>query len=135
MKQDPTIGFFKSFLLFLIALLLLVTTTPIGFLYTLIRQFVLAKFKTLGAFFIESAIALDMAGNVMMQHLLNDCLLVKKKDTYYFGNKKETISSVIGKNNLVGSLSATGRALNAFLNLIDKGHTFDSIIYDVKILR
>lgn len=133
--QDQTISFFKSFLLFLIALLLLVTTAPIGFLYTLIRQFVLAKFKTLGAFFIESAIALDMAGNVMMQHLLNDWLLVKKDNTYYFGNKKETISSVIGKNSLVGSLSLFGRLMNNLLNFIDEGHTFDSIMYDVKVWK
>jgi hypothetical protein len=49
-----------------------------------------------------------------------------------FGNKKETISSVIGKNKLTNTLSPLGKALNAFLNYIDKNHSLNSIIYDVK---
>ena len=68
----------------------------------------------------------------MMQHLLNDLLLIKNSNTYLFGNKKETISSVIGKNSLTNTLSALGKALNAFLNFIDKDHSFNSIMYDVK---
>jgi hypothetical protein len=68
----------------------------------------------------------------MMQHLLNDTLLVKNPNTYYFGNSKETISSVIGKNSLTQTLSFLGIALNAFLNLLDKNHSLNSIIYDLK---
>ncbi|NBT09151.1 MAG: hypothetical protein EBS98_10165, partial [Chitinophagia bacterium] len=83
--------------------------------------------------FIEVAIAIDNTGNVMMQHLLNDFLLIKRPTTYYFGNKKETISSVIGKNSLTNTLSSLGKALNAFLNWIDKDHSFNSIMYDVKL--
>ncbi len=81
----------------------------------------------------ELALVLDEAGNVVMQHLLNDILLLKKRDTYYFGNKIETISSVIGKNELTSTLTGLGKALNAFLNFIDQGHSLNSIIYDVKI--
>jgi hypothetical protein len=132
MKKDTTIGFIKSFLLFSIAFVLVVTTTPIGFLYALLRQLFSGKAKTLQIYFIEVALALDNAGNVIMQHLLNDTLLLKKQKTYYFGNKKETISSVIGKNHLTNTLSPLGKALNAFLNYIDKDHSLNSIIYDVK---
>ena len=132
MKNNPSPRLWKSCLLFLIALFLLVTTAPIGFVYTLIRQLIFDKVKTLNLFFIELALVLDEAGNVVMQHLLNDTLLLKKKDTYYFGNKKETISSVIGKNELTGTLSALGKVLNAFLNFVDQGHSLNSIIYDVK---
>jgi hypothetical protein len=60
-------------------------------------------------------------------------LLIKRQETYYFGNKKETISSVIGKNSLTNTLSALGKALNAFLNWIDKDHSFNSIIYDLRL--
>jgi len=67
-----------------------------------------------------------------MQHLLNDTLLIKNTNSYQFGNKKETISSVIGKNKLTNTLSPLGKALNAFLNYIDKDHSLNSIIYDVK---
>jgi hypothetical protein len=68
-----------------------------------------------------------------MQHVLNDFLLRKKTNTYWFGNKKETISSVIGKNCLTNTLSPLGKALNSFLNFIDKEHALNSIIYDVRI--
>ena len=132
MKKDATTGFIKSFLLFGIAFVLLVTTTPIGFVYALLRQLFAGKIKTLQIYFIEVALALDNAGNVIMQHLLNDTLLLKKEHTYYFGNKKETISSVIGKNHLTNTLSPLGKALNSFLNFIDKDHSLNSIIYDVK---
>ena len=132
MKKDATSGFIKSFLLFSIAFVLLVTTTPIGFVYALLRQLFVGKIKTLQIYFIEVALALDNAGNVIMQHILNDTLLVKNINTYQFGNKKETISSVIGKNHLTNTLSPLGKALNTFLNFIDKDHSLNSIIYDVK---
>ena len=132
MKKDATNSFFKSFLLFGIAFVLVVTTTPIGFFYALLRQLFFGKVKMLQMYFIEVALALDNAGNVIMQHFLNDTLLLKKEDTYLFGNKKETISSVIGKNHLTNTLSPLGKALNGFLNFIDKNHSLNSIIYDVK---
>jgi hypothetical protein len=132
MKNNSLIHFLKSLLLFCIAFVLLVTTAPIGFVYTLIRQIVLFKLQWLSIYFTEVAIALDAAGNVMMQHLLNDTLLIKKEPTYYFGNKKETISSVLGKNSLTNTLSFLGKALNAFLNAIDNGHSLNSIQYDVR---
>lgn len=119
-------------MLLIIAFILLTLTAPIGFIYACIRQIVLVKVKTLSIFFTELALVLDEAGNVVMQHLLNDSLLIKNNNTYYFGNKKETISSVIGKNCLTNTLSSLGRLLNSFLNFIDKGHSLNSILYDVK---
>jgi len=133
MNKSHTINFLKSILLFLIALILLTTTAPIGFIYTIIRQLIVNKVKTLSLYFTEIALVLDEAGNVVMQHILNDFLLIKKRDTYYFGNKKETISSVIGKNYMTETLSPLGLALNSFLNFIDKGHSLNSIMYDVKL--
>jgi hypothetical protein len=133
MNKSHTINFLKSMLLFLIALILLTTTAPIGFIYTIIRQLIVNKVKTLSLYFTEIALVLDEAGNVIMQHILNDFLLIKKRNTYYFGNKKETISSVIGKNYMTETLSPLGLALNSFLNFIDKGHSLNSIMYDVKV--
>ena len=133
MTKRNSNNFLKSILLFLIALILLTTTAPIGFIYTIVRQLFVNKFKTLSLYFTEIALVFDEAGNVVMQHILNDLLLIKKRDTYYFGNKKETISSVIGKNYLTKTLSPLGLALNSFLNFIDKGHSLNSIMYDVKL--
>ena len=135
MKNNLALDFMKSLLLFCIAFVLLVTTAPIGFVYTLVRHLILFKIRWLTIYFTEVAIALDAAGNVMMQHLLNDILLVKKEPTYYFGNKKETISSVLGKNELTNTLSALGKVLNGLLNMIDNGHSLNSIQYDVKRWR
>jgi hypothetical protein len=133
MKKEPTMSLLKSFLLFCIAIVLLICTTPIGFFYALLRQLFLGKLKSISVYFLELAISIDNTGNVMMQYLLNDLLLIKRQETYYFGNKKETISSVIGKNSLTNTLSALGKALNAFLNWIDKDHSFNSIIYDLRL--
>ena len=98
----------------------------------LLRQLFFSKLKSLSIYFLEVAISIDNTGNVIMQYLLNDLLLIKRPTTYYFGNKKETISSVIGKNSLTNTLSPLGKALNAFLNWIDKDHSFNSIMYDVR---
>jgi hypothetical protein len=76
MKNNAVLDFLKSLLLFCIAFVLLVCTAPIGFVYTVIRQLVLFKIKWLTIYFTEVAIALDAAGNVMMQHLLNDTYLL-----------------------------------------------------------
>jgi len=133
MKKIIFFDFIKSFALFCIAFTLLTITAPIGFLYAFFRQLIFGKLKSLQFYFIEVALALDNAGNVMMQHLLNDLLLIKNENTYLFGNKKETISSVIGKNSLTNTLSTVGKALNAFLNFIDKNHSLNSIIYDIKL--
>lgn len=133
MKKEAPMSLLMSFLLFCIAIVLLIFTTPIGFLYALLRQLFFGKLKSLSVYFLEVAISIDNTGNVMMQHLLNDFLLIKQNETYYFGNKKETISSVIGKNSLTNTLSPLGKALNAFLNWIDKDHSFNSIIYDLRL--
>jgi hypothetical protein len=133
MKKESTMSLLKSFLLFCIAFVLLICTTPLGFFYAFSRQLCLGKLKSLSVYFLEVAISIDNTGNVMMQYLLNDLLLIKHPATYYFGNKKETISSVIGKNSLTNTLSILGKALNAFLNRMDKDHSFNSIIYDVRL--
>jgi hypothetical protein len=124
-----------SFLLFCVALLLVITTAPIGFIYALIRQTCSSKAKSLNVYFIEVALVLDEVGNVTMQHLLNDILLINDVQTYYFGNKNETISSVIGKNSITNTLSPLGRTLNSFLNFLDKDHSLNSIIYNVKVWK
>ena len=135
MKTREPHSILMSFLLFCMALLLVITTAPIGFIYALIRQTCSSKAKSLNVYFIEVALVLDEVGNVTMQHLLNDILLINDVQTYYFGNKNETISSVIGKNSITNTLSPLGRTLNSFLNFLDKDHSLNSIIYDVKVWK
>ncbi len=135
MIQTSRMPLFKSLLLFCIAFILFFTTAPIGFLYAVIRQSLVKRVHSLSVYFLELALALDNAGNVLMQHVLNDTLLIKKQNTYMFGNKMETISSVIGKNLVTHTLSPTGLLLNIFLHRIDKDHSLNSINYEVKLWK
>jgi 8-oxo-dGTP diphosphatase len=135
MNQSERISLFKSFLLFCIAFILFFITAPFGFLYAVIRQSCIKSVNSLSVYFLELALALDNAGNVLMQHVLNDLLLIKNQKTYLFGNKMETISSVIGKNLLAHTLSPIGLALNAFLHWLDKDHALNSINYQVRLWK
>ena len=135
MIQTSRMPLFKSLLLFCIAFVLFFTTAPIGFLYAFIRQSLLKRVHSLTVYFLELALALDNAGNVLMQHLLNDALLIRNQNTYLFGNKMETISSVIGKNLVTNTLNSTGLLLNTFLHWIDKDHSLNSINYEVKLWK
>jgi 8-oxo-dGTP diphosphatase len=135
MIQTSRMPLFKSLLLFCIAFILFFTTAPFGFLYALIRQSLVKRVHSLSVYFLELAIALDNAGNVLMQHVLNDVLLIKNQNTYLFGNKMETISSVIGKNLVTYTLSPVGLLLNQLLHWIDKDHSLNSINYEVKLWK
>jgi hypothetical protein len=125
-------GIFTSFLLFLIAIFLLSVTAPIGFIFALLQKLFTRKIQSLRDYLLEVALVLDQAGNVIMQHFLNAVLLKKSPNAYLFGNKNETISSVIGKNSLTDSLTSMGQLLNGFLNAIDKNHTLNSIEENIK---
>ncbi len=135
MIQTSHMSLFKSLLLFCIAFVLFFTTAPIGFLYAVIRQSLAKRVYSLSIYFLELALALDNAGNVLMQHVLNDLLLIQNQNTYLFGNKMETISSVIGKNLVTHTLSPTGILLNSFLHWIDKDHSLNSINYEVRLWK
>jgi 8-oxo-dGTP diphosphatase len=135
MIKPNQLSLWKSMFLLFIAFVLLVTTAPFGFLYALIRQTSLKKVDALSVYFLELALSIDNAGNVLMQHVLNDLLLIQNKKTYNFGNKLETISSVIGKNDLTNTLSKMGITLNAFLHWVDKDHAFNSINYNVRFWK
>ena len=71
------------------------------------------------------AISLDQFGNVAMASLFNFLLIYSVVNT--FGNPDETISSVLGKNKVNGTLTYLGKRLDALLNGIDKNHSIKSI--------
>ena len=135
MNPIDRMSLFKSFLLFCIAFILFFFTAPFGFLYSVVRQTFAKSVHSLSVYFLELALAIDNAGNVLMQHILNDLLLNKDPKRYLFGNKLETISSVIGKNLVTHTLTPMGLALNAFLHWIDKDHSLNSINYEVRLWK
>lgn len=125
-KANPFIGI----LLFFISIILFVLTAPLGLIYGLLRKFVVKGITGIGEFCLKIAISVDQLGNVLMQHLLNTLWI--KKGGYKFGNRDETISSALGRNNKLGTLTAFGKSIDRILDLIDPNHSLNSIDYYIE---
>jgi len=125
-KIHPLIGL----LLFLISIVLLLTTGVFGLIYGIFHSLVKRGFKGMGEYFLQIAISVDQLGNVLMQHLLN--LLWIRRGGYAFGNRDETISSALGRNKRSGTLTSFGRVIDRLLDLIDPNHSLNSIDYYIE---
>ncbi len=125
-KVHPLIGV----LLFFISLALLLVTGPLGFIYGILHGLFTKGLRGLGEYLLKIAISIDQLGNVLMQHLLN--VLWIKKGGYGFGNRDETISSALGRNRQLGTLTHFGLGIDAFLDIIDPGHSLNSIDYYIE---
>ena len=129
----------KSLVLFLIASVLSVVLLPLGIIWTvgeiLVRIFSSSQKKsacTKSLWFLTAtlhslALWLDQIGNAVCRDMFNRLLI--EQDGYKFGKVQETISSVLGKNQLLDKLSLTGRALVVLLELFEEEHCIKSIIY------
>lgn len=82
-------------------------------------------FKITNGFFRSSAYDIDCFGNHNFRSVLN--LFLKNKEGYEFGDKRESISSVLGKNKRDKTLSITGKVVAFILDLFDKNHCIKSI--------
>ena len=71
------------------------------------------------------AICFDQLGNVCYQELWNRVLIIE--DGYAFGKFNETLSSVLGKNQVANTLTSTGSWLVNQLNKIEPNHCINSI--------
>jgi hypothetical protein len=129
-KKDKKVHPLIGALLFLISILLLIITGPLGFLYGVFHGLLSSGIKGIGEYLLKIAISIDQLGNVLMQHLLN--LLWIKRNGYKFGNRDETISSALGRNKKQGTLTAFGRFIDRILDLIDPDHSLNSIDYYVE---
>jgi hypothetical protein len=88
------------------------------------RQWKLS-FKRLDDQFLSIATSVDASGNVVCKDLFN--LVLIQKGGYEFGKRKETISSVLGKNQRDGTLTTIGKSVAFILDKIDPNHCFNSI--------
>ncbi len=125
-KANPVIGL----LLFLISIVLFAISGPLGFIYGILHSLFTKGFRGVGEYLLKIAISIDQLGNVQMQHLLN--VLWIKEGGYKFGNRDETISSALGRNNKLGTLTGFGRMIDKFLDLIDPDHSLNSIDYYIE---
>lgn len=129
----------KSLVLFLIAGALSVVLLPLGIIWTvgeiLVRIFSSSEKKSafaksiwfLTATLHSLALWLDQIGNAVCRDMFNRLLI--EKDWYKFGKVQETISSVLGKNQILDTLSLWGWILVSILELFEEEHCIKSIIY------
>ena len=142
LKRKRMKSLIKSLVLFWVAGILSVILLPLGIIWTigeiLVRIFSSSEKKSafaksiwfLTATLHSLALWLDQIGNAVCRDLFNRLLI--EEDGYKFGKVQETISSVLGKNQLLDKLSLTGRALVVLLELFEEEHCIKSIIYFTK---
>ncbi|MBA4318500.1 MAG: hypothetical protein C0412_08875 [Flavobacterium sp.] len=113
----------------IMALLLSMVLFPLGLVLTffvnLYKRRWSFSFKRLDQQFLSIATSIDASGNVVCKDLFN--LILKQKGGVDFGNRKETISSVLGKNKRDGTLTRTGKGVAFILDKIDTNHCLKSI--------
>ena len=81
--------------------------------------------KDKSGYFKSSAVNIDKFGNREFRTLFNKMLISDKG--HRFGDIEETISSVLGKNQLTGTLTKCGLILVWILDKIDNNHAIKSI--------
>ncbi len=120
-----------SLLLMILAIVLFAVLLIPAFIAAVISFFLNKKigdgFQDLGNLFLSTAIAIDQMGNTFCAALFNYTL---QKNGYPFGNVDETISGVLGKNKVQGTLTKTGKALDFILESLDPNHSINAIEED-----
>ena len=107
----------KFYLLVVVAFILFIIFAPIGWVVALC-------FKGRKDYFWRVALSIDQTGGVICSQLFNLLLI---KNGYRFGDPDKTISYVLGRNKLKGTLTDLGKALDWLLDLIDKEHTLKAV--------
>ena len=112
-----------------IAIILLYLFLPIVVIFYIIKYLLTGNKRELKVWFYRSAREIDVFANVVGSDLFNAIFIVDQG--YKFGNPKETISSVLGKNQRDKTLSLAGDGLRRILDLIDENHCLNSINSEV----
>ena len=113
----------NGLILYLIAILLYIPLTVLNVMAVLKVYGI--KWRVLDGYFFQTAIDIDRFGNRNLRTLLNLTLITEYG--YRFGDERETISSVLGKNQRDYTLTVAGKLLAKLLDWIDKNHCEKSI--------
>ena len=118
-------GTVLAFVSLLLALILYPLGLTLTFIINLYKRRWKFSFKRLDQQFLSIATSIDASGNVICKDLFN--LILIKKGGYEFGKRKETISSVLGKNQRDKTLTRTGKVIVFILDKIETDHCLISI--------
>jgi len=116
-------------IILIIAITLLYLLLPIVALFMIIKYLLTGNKRRLSVWFYRTAREIDIFANVNGSEFFDAIFITD--GGYRFGNPKETISSVIGKNQLNKTLSIAGQLLRWVLDKIDYNHCINSINHGV----
>jgi hypothetical protein len=122
-----------EFLLLIISITLLYILLPVIAIFVFCRRILTGDWNYAKVWFYATAKEIDIFGNFIGAPLFNWALI--KEGGYKFGNRSETISSVLGKNNRDVTLTRLGKSLCWLINKMDKNHCENSIMEDVSNTR
>jgi hypothetical protein len=121
-----------SFLVLIVALILISIMTPLGLLYVVYRSVFYYRKSTPIRYSSYSmfslAYAIDCVGNVICSPLLNK-LFLKGDVSIWFGFIEHTVSLILELNRLKGNLSKFGYFIWSIIEYLDPGH-FDKVVYN-----
>jgi 8-oxo-dGTP diphosphatase len=127
--KDFVLKYFTGLLLFMLSKVLILVLYPVGFMYSIITYAFRFGWDRTDKYLFRCALIDDIHGNTYLAKLFNDTLIKSKYKviSYKFGNPRETISSVLGKNKQLNTLTWAGRLLDKILHAFDSNHSFKSV--------
>jgi hypothetical protein len=108
-----------------IATTLLYLLLPVIILFMILKYLLTGSKKMLVVWFYRTAREIDLFANVVGAEFWNSVFITD--GGYKFGNPKETISSVLGKNQRDKTLTLLGDLLRWILDRIEQDHCLNSI--------
>tara|TARA_R110002051_G_C8691019_1_gene493028 strand:- start:435 stop:812 length:378 start_codon:yes stop_codon:yes gene_type:complete len=115
----------KQMILLVVSMVLLFLLLPVVCVYMILKYMVTGNLRMLMIWAKRVAMSIDVFANIHGSQIFNDILI--KKGGYKFGNKQETISSVMGKNQRDGTTTMAGKGLRILLDVIEHNHCILSI--------
>jgi len=115
---------FVNIILLILALLLAVVLFPFGWLHGLITFRL--SISRLSHYLLTISLSIDQMGNVILAPLFNRITI--KRNGYKFGDEDETISYVLGRNQITKTLSKLGNLLANLLDWIDPNHCAKTVL-------
>tara|TARA_Y100000310_G_C20661316_1_gene804969 strand:+ start:873 stop:1250 length:378 start_codon:yes stop_codon:yes gene_type:complete len=115
----------KEIIILVVSLIMLIIILPIVCVYMVLKRLINGNGKMIKVWSWKVSRAIDVFANIHGSEIFNDLLI--KKGGYKFGNPQETISSVLGKNQVEETLTILGNIIRAMLDIIEYGHCILSI--------
>ena len=108
-----------------IAIILLYLLLPVIIIFMILKYIFTGNKKMLAVWFFRTAREIDIFANVVGAEFWSSVFITD--GGYKFGNPKETISSVLGKNQRDKTLTLLGDMIRWILDRIEKDHCLLSI--------